>query len=160
MKRLGLTVLIVALLGSFGYWWNSPAQVLKRQTLKILHTLTLESGTGRASRQTGVYVLKALLAPTVDLDSPDFPEASGSFERTEAESTFSWLCDQAKQTRFTLENFRSVTIQRDQAEVVFSIEALVELPSGRPVDGHYEVTFHWQMESDAWHLTRANWAAG
>jgi hypothetical protein len=37
------------------------------------------------------------------------------------------------------------------------LDALVELPSSRPVDGRYEVTFRWQRENDVWQLTRASW---
>ena len=160
MKRLALTALILALFGSLIYWWFSPAQVLKRRTSQILHTLTLESGTGRSGRQMGVYALNALLASSVQLDTPTLPDANGTFDRSEVESAFSWLCDQAKQSHFTLEKFHSVVIDGDQADVAFAIDALVELPSSRPVEGRYEVTFRWQLEQDAWHLTRANWVAG
>jgi len=159
MKRLALTALILALLGSFIYWWWLPTQVLKRHTSQILHTLTLEPGTGRSARQLGVYALNALLASSVQLDTPTLPGANGTFDRSEIESAFSWLCEQAKQSHFKLEKFHSVTIDGDQADVAFAIEALVELPGSRPVEGHYEVTFRWQLEHDTWHLTRSNWLA-
>lgn len=157
MKRLGLPLVILALLGAFACWWYAPTQVLKRRTQALLHTLTLESGTTRSSRQMGVYSLSALLASQVELDTPTIDEANGSFERSEIESAFSWLCEQAKQSRFELLQFRSVKIEGGQAEVAFALEALVELPHSRPADGRYEVTFRWQLENDVWHLTRASW---
>lgn len=160
MKRLGMLVIFFVLLGAFTYWWFLPAQVLKRRTQRILHTLTLKSGTSRTNRQLGVYSLNALLSSAVQLDTPTLPDANGTFDRSEVESAFSWLSDQAIQTHFQLAKFHAVTIDGDQADVAFAIEALVELPSSRPVEGRYVVTFRWQLENDAWYLTRANWVAG
>ncbi len=160
MKRLALTLILAALLGGFLYWWSLPAQVLKRRSLQILQTLTLKSGSGRTDRQTGVYVLNALLASSVELDTPTLSDANGTFDRSEVESAFSWLCDQAKETHFVLQQFHAVAIDGNQADVTFSIQALVELPSSRPVEGPYEVTFRWQLENHSWQLIRANWVTG
>ena len=41
--------------------------------------------------------------------------------------------------------------------VVFSLDALVELPTYRPADGSYRVTYEWRREDDAWRLFRATW---
>ena len=159
MKRFGLAVFILVLLGAFACWWQAPTQVLKRRTRTLLNTLTLEAGSGRSGRQMGVYSLNALLASQVELEAPPALDvANGIFDRSEIESAFSWLCDQAKQSRFELQKFHSVNIDGEQAEVAFALEALVELPHSRPADGRYEVTFRWQRENDAWHLTRASWA--
>lgn len=157
MKRFGLPVFILALLGAFAFWWFSPVQVLKRRTQTLLETLTLESGSGKAARQMGAYSLNALLASEVELDTPTLQEANGTFERSEMESAFSWLCEQARQTRFELEEFRSVKIDGARADVAFILDALVELPTERPADGRYEVTFRWQLDDDGWHLSRASW---
>lgn len=157
MKRLALPVVIFAILGAFAFWWFSPTQILKRRTQTLLQTLTLDSGTGKASRQMGVYSLNSLLASEVELDTPTLKEANGTFERSEMESAFSWLCDQAKQTRFDLEKLRSVKIDGEHAEVAFFLNAVVELPSYRPVDGRFDVTFHWKREDDKWRLARATW---
>lgn len=159
MKRLALAALVLALFGALSHWWFLPTQVLKRRTSHILHTLTLEAGSSRSSRQLGVYALNALLATSVQLDTPTLPDANGTFDRSEVESAFSWLCEQAKQSHFKLEKFHSVLIDGDQADVAFAIEALVELPGSRPVEGSYEVTFRWQLEQDSWRLTRANWVS-
>lgn len=157
MKRYGLLVLTLALLGAFAGWWFSPVQVLKRRTQTLLDTLTLESGSGKAARQMGVYSLNALLAPEVELDTPTIREANGTFDRPELESAFSWLCEQAKETRFELEKFGSVKVNGDQAELGFLLKAQVVLPSYRPADGRYDVTFHWLREDNTWRLTRAKW---
>ncbi len=132
-------------------------QVVKRRCKTLLETLTLESGSGNAGRQLATYSLNALLASEVELETPSIDEANGTFERSEMESAFSWLCGQAKQTRFELEEFHSVIVSGDRADVALALNALVELPTYRPADGRYEVTFQWQKEKDGWRLARARW---
>ena len=157
MKRFAIAAIIVAVLGILGVWWFSPTQVLKRRTLSLLTTLTLEAGTGKAGRQLGAYSLNALLAPQVELYAPTIQEANGSFERSELESAFSWLCNQARQTRFELQKIHSVSVNGDQAKVELTLTGLVELPTYRPADGTYGVTFDWEKAKDGWRLTRATW---
>jgi hypothetical protein len=142
---------------AFGIWWFSPVQVLKRRTESLLTTLTLDSGTGKAGRQMAAYSLNSLLASQVELENPEIEDANGSFERAELESAFSWLCNQARQTRFEAGKFHSVNVNGDAAKVKLSLTGLVELPTYRPADGTYDVTFDWQKEEDGWRLRRAVW---
>ena len=157
MKRLIISLAILALLGGFATWWFSDTQVLKRRTQSLLTTLTLDSGTGKVGRQMGTYSLNALLAGEVALDTPTIKEANGTIQRDELESLFSWLCNQAKETRFELLDLRSVTVNGDKATVNLTLIGLVVLPNYRPADGKYDVTFDWQKEKDGWRLTRASW---
>lgn len=158
MKRIGLPVFVLALLGAFLFWWFSPVQVIKRKTQTLLETLTLQASTGTASRQLGVYSLNALLANEVELKSTTIREANGTFERSEMESAYSWLCGQAKHTHFDLISFQSVDIDDKSANVNFTLNAVVELPAYRPADGDYDVQFRWQREDDGWKLTGATWS--
>ena len=157
MKRPFIYLIPAAVLVIFGVWWFSPTQVLKRRTQSLLTTLTLDGGSGKIGRQMAGYSLNALLAAEVELENPTLTEANGRFERAELESAFSWLCEQAKQTHFKLKNFKSVTLQGDKAQVALTLDGLVVLPSYRPADGLYEVTFDWKKEEDGWRLTRAAW---
>ncbi len=158
MKRFAIPAAALVILAGFLFWWFSPAQVLKRRTLSLLETLTMDAGTGKSTRQLGVYSLNALLAPEVELRTPTIAEADGIFERSELESAFSWLCQHAKQTHFELDKIEAVNISGDRGEVVFSLDALVELPAYRPADGRFQVTFHWQREkNESWRLAAAEW---
>ncbi len=157
MKRIGLPIVIIATLGAFLFWWFSPVQVVKRRTHTLLETLTMESVSGKAVRQTGVYSLNALLAEEVELVTPTIPQANGTFERGEMESAFSWLAEQARETRFEMLDLHSVRVDGERAEVSFSLEALVELPASRPADGRYEVVFHWASDGNTWRLAKADW---
>ena len=157
MKRLIISLAILALLGGFATWWFSDTQVLKRRTQSLLTTLTLDSGTGKVGRQMGTYSFNALLAGEVALDTPTIKEANGTIQRDELESLFSWLCNQAKETRFELLDLRSVTVNRDKAQVDLTLFGLVVLPNYRPADGKYDVTFDWQKDKDGWRLNHATW---
>jgi hypothetical protein len=157
MKRFAILAVSLVVAGIFGVWWFSPTQVLKRRTESLLATLTLDSGTGKAGRQMAAYSLNALLASQVELENPEIQEANGSFERAELDSAFSWLCNQARQTRFEAGKFHSVSVSGAAATVKLSLTGLVELPTYRPADGTYDVTFDWQKEEDGWRLSRAVW---
>jgi hypothetical protein len=157
MKRLILSGLALALLIILGLWWFSPTQVLKRRTQSLLGTLTLDAGTGRAGRTLATYSLNKLLAAQVQLETPTIQEANGTFERAEIESGFSWVSQNAKQTRFELKNFHSVTIDGDRGNVRLTLSGLVELPHYRPADGDFDVSFDWKRGDDGWRLSRAVW---
>ncbi len=139
-------------------WWFSPGQVIKRRTLSLLDTLTMEPGEARSGRALGTYSLNALLAPEVELDTPTIGEANGTFDRSELESAYSWLSSHARETRFQHDRFESVTTDGDEGTVVFTLDALVELADRRPVDGRFEVTFRWQRDDlGKWRLHSASW---
>jgi hypothetical protein len=157
MKRLLIPILSVLAIAAFAFWWFSPGQVIKRRTRSLLETLTFDSSTGRASRQMGAYSLNALLASEVELNTPTIDQANGTFERSEIESGFTWLCQQAKQTRFDLRRIHSIEVNGDRGVVDFSLDALVELPTYRPADGAFRVTYEWRREDDAWRLFKATW---
>ncbi|NJM37151.1 MAG: DUF4440 domain-containing protein [Akkermansiaceae bacterium] len=158
MKRIiPAAIVAVVILVAFGYWWSSDTQALKRRTQSLLSTLTLESGSGKVTRQMGVYSLEKLLEQQVELITPTVDQANGTFDRGEMKSAYSWLCNQSNQTRFTLKEIESVSVTGETAQVTFTLNGLVELPSYRPVDGNFSVTFDWRKSEAGWQLTRAKW---
>lgn len=157
MRRWVTTGAALAAFIGLGMWWFSPVQVVKRRTASFLSTITLDVGAGRTSRQLATYSLNRMLASEVELDTPTIREANGSFERSELESGFSWLANQAKQTRFEIQEIRSVRVEGALATVDLSLKGLVELPHYRPADGIYDVTFEWIKAEDAWRLARVKW---
>jgi hypothetical protein len=157
MKRIWIYVGLAVLSAAFALWWFSSVQVLKRRTVSLLETLTLDSGSSRNGRQLATYSLNGLLASEVELETPTIEQASGTFQREELESAFSWLCGQAKQTRFELEDLESVIVSGDTGEVACVLKALVELPTVRPADGIYRARLFWRRVDDKWRLERAVW---
>lgn len=157
MKRLTFPGIVFLVLVGFCIWYFSPTQTLKRKTNSLLSTLTLDAGAGKVARQTGAYSLNRLLAAQVVLKTPTIKEANGTFDRDELESAYSWLCNQAKESRFESQKFHSVDIDGEKAIVKLTLEGMVELPNYRPADGIYDVTFEWQKEEDGWRIYRAEW---
>lgn len=158
MKRVSIIggVLVVMVLAAA--WWFSTTQVVKRRTVALLSTLTLDRGSGKTTRQFATYSLNRLLAAEVVLEGDSIREANGTFERAELESAFSWVANQAKETRFELTEIHSISIKEDQATVEITLEGLVQLPSYRPADGAYDATFEWIKDKDGWRLTSARWS--
>jgi hypothetical protein len=157
VKRYAIPFLILAIFVAFACWWFSTTQVLKRRTETLLSTLTMQSGSSSPSRQMGGYSLNGLLAAQVGLENPVLKEADGTFDRTEIESAYSWLATQAKQTLFENPDYHSITVDGEKARIELSLEAMVELPTYRPVDGKYEATMDWVKEEDGWRLSHASW---
>lgn len=157
MKRYAIPSVITVIFIAFGVWWLSPTQVVKRRCNSLLSALTMDAGSGHVSRQSGSYSLNALLSEEVKLDTPTIREANGTFERSELEAAYSWLSSAAKETKFELQDFRSVTVNGDRATVELTLVGLVILPTYRPADGTYDVTFQWLKKKDGWRLTSATW---
>jgi len=156
MRRYLIPVCVV-LGGAFVMWWFSTSQVLKRRTSSLLETMTLEADSGMAGRQMKTYSLNRLLAESVKLENPEIEAASGTFERSDIEAGFSWLTNQAKETRFDVEDFESIEVEGETAKVVLTLTGLVDLKSYRPVDGKYDVVLDWRKEGDGWRLTGSTW---
>ncbi len=157
MKRPLLLALAAVVLIGMGIWWFSPTQVVKRRTLGLLNTVTLEEGSGRATRNMGVYSLNSYLAPRVRLEIPSVNQADGTFDRADLEAGFSSMANQAKQAKFEVKEILDITVEGDKGSVTLLLDVLVEFPNYRPADGTYEVIFDWRRGDDGWRLNRAKW---
>lgn len=156
MKRL-LIVVSVVLSIAFAIWWLSPTQVVKRRTNKLMHTLTLEEGSGSAARHLNTLAFGNLIAEDVTIDVPSIGEANGEFSRQDLNAGFAWLTTQARFTKFGVTEFLKVGVGDDRAEVEAKVEAVVALPDYRPADGAYLMELSWVRADDGWRLTRVKW---
>ncbi len=158
MKRKHLAALaILVLAGLFTAWWLSPTQVLKRRTSNLLDTLNFSGESGGAFRQMRGYAFSSYLAERVELDTPEIPEANGSFDRGTLESGYSGLASRARESEFSVVEFHTVEIDGDEANVTATVAGMVQLPTHRPVDGRYRVDLDWRRHEDGWRLVRASW---
>ena len=158
MKKAGIAlVAALAVLVPLGMWWFSPEQAVMRRTKHLMEILTLSGVPGTPMRQAKVYSMNALLAPEVELVVPDVPDANGSFDKEEMEAAFSWICQNAKRSRFDVVAFRDVDVVGDTATVRFLTEGYMELSTGRPADGRYEVTIVWKKGGDGWRYDKIAW---
>ena len=157
MKRLLPVIVFLVLSAGFCVWWFSPTQVVKRHSRDLCRILTLEDGTPPASRNVGAFQLDRLLQPQLELEIPSLPEASGSFDRNEITSAFSWLCSNATETKIKLGEIESVTVNGDHAEVRAKVDALIRASSSQPVNGPGDALFTWKKTEDGWRLEKLSW---
>lgn len=157
MRRILFIVPAAALITAFLVWWLSPGQVVKRRTEKLMSTLTMEEGSGGASRHLNTLALGPLIAEEISLETPTIGDANGDFRRADINSGFTWLTSQAKFTNFDVEEYLKIEVSGDTAFVEAKIRAEVVLQSYRPADGLYDVEFNWHRTDDGWQLARARW---
>ena len=157
MKRLAALVAAILIFGGFCVWWFSPTQVLKRRTRDLCQILTLDAGTAPASRTINSLQFDRLLQPNVEFDIPSISEANGNFDRIEINSAFTWLCNNAKETKFRLVRFDRIVIEGGHASVSARLEARVLLPGAQVVDSPGDATFIWKKTEDGWRLEKAGW---
>jgi hypothetical protein len=157
MKKSWIALIAAALLIPLGVWWFSPEQVVMRRTKHLMEVISLSEGAGRPLRQAKVFSMNAMLAPEVELVIPEISDANGTFEKAEMESAFSWICQNAKHSRFDVAAFRDVDVDGDTATVNFLAEGYLELGSGRPADGAFDVTIVWKKGGDVWRYDKVVW---
>ncbi|QTN33473.1 hypothetical protein HZ994_14485 [Akkermansiaceae bacterium] len=156
-KFLIAAVVAVLMLIPLGMWWFSPEQVIMRRTSHLMEVISMSDGSGGPMRQAKVFSMNAMLAPEVELEIPDIPDANGSFDKEEMESAFSWICQNAKRSDFRVTAFREVIVDGGAARVAFDAEGFLELGSGRPADGSFDVTIHWVKGGDGWRFHKLRW---
>jgi hypothetical protein len=157
MKRLTLIVAVLILLAGFLVWWFSPTQVVARRTRELCQVLTLEADSRAAGRSLGSFKLDGLLQPNVELDIPSIADANGTLARSEIGSTFTWLCNNAKETRFKIERIDAIFVDRDLANVRARIEARVLLSGTQVIDSPGDASFTWRKAEDGWRLEKVSW---
>jgi len=157
MKKLWFILAALLILVPLGLWWFSPEQVVMRRTRHLMEVLTISQGSGGPIRQAKVFSRNAMLAPEVELESPDIPDANGSFDKQELESAFSWICQNSKSSEMRVAEFRSVEVNDKTAKVRVIVKGYLELPTYRPADGTFNVTIDWIRAGDGWRFTKIVW---
>lgn len=157
MKRLIAIVGLILVLAGFCLWWFSPTQVVARRTRDLCKVLTLEPDSRPAGRTLGSFKLDSLLQPSVELDIPSIADASGTMERSEIGSTYTWLCNNAKETRIKIDHIDSILVDGTLANVRARLEARVVLSGSQLVDSPGDASFTWRKTEDGWRLEKASW---
>lgn len=157
MKKLLIIGAALLIIVPLGLWWFSSDQVIKRRSEHLMDVLTISADTSGAFRQAKVFSINGILDAQVVIETPDVAKANGTFEKQEIESAFSWICRNAKESRFQIEEFQEVKIEGDRAMVRAKVEGFMELSSGRPLDGVFYVTLHWVKRDGGWRLKQMAW---
>lgn len=159
MKRLIIPAAVI-LIASFSFWWFSPTQVLKRRTSAFIETANVPAGMGDLGRGARGRHLAGYLAPQIEVDSPQdlAAEVGRRFSRDRASELYSVVARYCRQISINDLAFDSVTVVDDAAEVLFTADAIVELPGRRPVDGLVVVESRWRKIDGEWRLEAFQWS--
>ena len=156
MKKLWIALVALVILIPLGIWWFSAERVVMRQTKHLMEVISMSPGRG-GLRQAKVFSMNAMLAPEVEMETPEIPDANGTFDKQEMESAFSWICQYAKSSSFRVTEFRKVEVDGERAKVRATVEGFMELPTYRPADGKFDVTIDWEKGGDGWRFSKLVW---
>lgn len=153
---IGAAVLLLILVPT-ALWWFSEKKVVMRRSEQLMAMLSIEAGTNTMLRHAKVLGMKGMLAPTVEISSPDIERANGEFRSGDLESAYSWICRNVVESSFIISEFQAVTLDGDHAEVVAIVDGFMQLPKYKPVDGQSEVVLHWSEQDGSWRLKKMIW---
>lgn len=150
--------LIVALAGSLAFWF-SPTQVVKRRVLAMIRTASVPESMPEIARASRGRNLSDYLAPTVRLAGPEHVDEipQGGIDRSQIAAAYTAAAGMCRFISLEDVEFESIDVLGDSAEVRFTVDAIVQLPSSRPLDGIQHVELQWSKTDDGWRLTRASW---
>ncbi len=155
MKRtLGIIVAVVVLVLA-GMWWFSDRQVLGRRMEGLMEVMTFNGGAN--VRVMDALSFSRMMGNEVMLDLPQRPERTGEFSRDEMEEAYLSLRRNAKSSRFELVAIEAMEIRDGRALVRARVEAMLEMPGIRLLDGEYPVDFTWTDGADGWRLSGLRW---
>lgn len=159
MKRALSLLGVILVLGALGIWWFSPKQALMRRVRSMIETAEVPPtmiDAGRKARGTHLtkYFAKQIsVNPPEGFDSP----VSDRVGRDTAAALYSGAAAYSKEITFTDLKFDEVLPTGDQATVRFNVDAIVALPSRRPVDGILHVETQWEKTDGNWLLKEFSW---
>lgn len=156
MKRFLPLIAAAAAVLAFVFWWYSTAQVLKRQSDKLLNLATVAEGSGTGSRQLGGLALNRLLAAEVTLSVEEAPDANGTFSNAELEAAWSAYQRHVKRASFARRGPPRTLVSGSSATVSMNVETLVESSNLRIMEGTRNIVFRWSENKEGdWRLTTA-----
>lgn len=159
MKRILMVILGVVVAGAFVAWWFSPTQVLQRRVSSLLDTASVPPGMSDAGRKARGAHLAKYLSRQVAVHPPESFDApvTGSVARDTASALYSGAASYCKEITFADLTFDDVQPNGETATITFRVDAIVDLPTRRPVDGILNVDSHWEKVDGAWLLTELSW---
>lgn len=153
-------VILLLLLGLFGWWWNRPERVVARRIAALFDAATVEADAGNLARATRGNSIEGFLAPNVAIDGPEeFREYTrGSQSRSGIVANYTFISNHARRISFEELDVESVELESDLARAQVRVDAIVEARDGsRPADGILKLAMEWTKIDGAWRLSSVHW---
>jgi hypothetical protein len=161
MRRLLIPILVLlALLGSFAWWWFRPERVVSRRVAGLFEAANVSADSGNITRSTRGTALEPFLAATITFEGPDGPteEVEGPQKREDIVAMYTALAKFCRSASIQDLEIESVEITGDEALVKATVDAVIELQNDeQPVNGIQHLDMTWLKEDGVWRLSRAKW---
>lgn len=161
MRRLLVPIVILlVLLGAFGWWWTRPERVIARRVSGLFEAVNVPADSGNITRSTRGSALEPYLADTITFEGPKGPtdEVEGPQRREDIVTMYTALSKFCKSATIQDIVVESVEVTGDEALVKATVDAVIELQNEeRPVDGIQHLDMTWLKQEGSWRLSRAKW---
>ncbi|MCW1915693.1 hypothetical protein OJ996_19055 [Luteolibacter sp. GHJ8] len=161
MRRLLVPIVVLlVLLGAFGWWWTRPERVIARRVSGLFEAVNVPADSGNITRSTRGSALEPFLADTITFEGPKGPtdEVEGPQRREDIVTMYTALSKFCKSATIQDIVVESVEVTGDEALVKATVDAVIELQNEeRPVDGIQHLDMTWLKQEGSWRLSRAKW---
>ena len=161
MRRLLVPIAaLLVLLGIFLWWWYRPERVVARRVAGLFEAANVAADSGDLTRSTRGEAIGAFLADRISFEGPEGPteEVEGPQDRDSIVGLYTGLAKYCRSASITDLDIESVTVEGDEAKVIATMDAIIELPNAeRPVDGIQNLDMTWTKSDGKWQLSSAKW---
>ncbi|MGE9271657.1 MAG: hypothetical protein ACQKBU_12710 [Verrucomicrobiales bacterium] len=160
MKKLGITLGLIAALTALLATWLSPERILKRRVQGLLTAAEVPASMNEIARSASGNRIEKFLAEQIRVSgSGEFSEPvdTDPFSRESVTSRYAAAARFSKEITFRDLEFTGLEIADERAKVQFNVDALVEFQSRRPIDGILSIDSVWVKASKSWQLESIHW---
>ena len=164
-KKLILTLIPLACLVGFLFWWFSASQVLQRRSSALIDCVHMEPETSRMERAFKTEKLRDLLADTVTITYPSmettFAHAMASNEpitlpKDRAKSALLYLTELAEWIKVSEQSVEVVNHDDSSAEVAVAFQLAAKLKGKPEQSAPLQGTFRFSYQQNRWLLRQAD----
>lgn len=159
MRKLLPAFATLILIGLFLGWWYLPQNVLKRRVANFFDTAAVPVTMSELARSSRGPNIAEYLAKRIEVVAPENVEEDlrSSYSRDDAAAFYSGAARYSRQISFLEPEFTLVEVTGEKAAVHLKIDAIVELPDRRPVDGIMKAETSWVKVDGKWQMDGLSW---
>ena len=159
MKKFLPPLAFIVLMGLFLSWWFDAENVLKRRVGGLFDTAEVPINMSELTRSSRGPNVADYLSDRVEIGAPKNVDdrLRDSYHRDDLAGIYSAVARSCRQITFEAPEFESIEIDGTTARIRLRIDAIVELPSRRPVDGLQIIDMAWEKPENKWLLKSVSW---